>query len=371
MKLASKHFLQNDAYHADVLRDMAHILLNDFNFGLLPAIEGMHSSLEYDLSPNRDRFEVILRSCNAITRGGVRIFQNPSRLHKQQVSASVLATDFEGQDNATLAVVIVADPFTRIPVGEPDPEESPLRHPYTAPVLRLEIVPESLLNLQYTRGHHLVIGKILWRDRQFSWIDGYIPACAVTEAHATLVGFQEELDVLQNSLRQNAMSIVDAIYQKAQNRPDYDVQLARNTAKLCEQIVQFLADTSFPFKNMTRGSSPILLVQQVSRLAGRLSATLNLFPATEREKLLAYYSQWTNIQPSGFLETLSQMLDLQYDHLNIAASIAPAQAFIRLVAGLWASLSRLEFIGKGGNNLVIGIENEYRNTSTTRHNLLD
>jgi hypothetical protein len=372
MKLSSRHFLQNDAHQVDVLRDMAHLLLNDFNYGLLPPMEGMLASLEYDISPNRDRFEIILRSCNAITRGGVRILQLPHLHNKQQVSASVSATAYEGQDAATFAVVIIADPFSRIPVGEPDPDESPLRHPFSTPALRLEIVPESQLNLNYTRGHHLMIGKILWRDRQFSWVDGYLPACAVTEAHAGLVSRYEEFDQLQNELRKSAIAIVDAIYQRqAQNRPDYDVQLARNTAKLCEQIVHFLADTSFVFKNALRASPPLLLVQQVSRLAGRLSATLNLVPADERERLLTYYSQWTSVQPIGFLETLSRMVDLQYDHLNIAESLAPATAFMRMVTSLWTSLSRLEFIGKIGNNLVIGIENEYRSTSTPRHSLLD
>lgn len=372
MKLSSRHFLQNDAYHADVLRDMAHTLLTDFNYGLLPPIEGMHSALEYDISPSRDRLEVILRSCNAITRGGVRILQSPNLLNKQQVAASVLATDHDGQDMVTFAVVIVADPFTRIPVGEPDPAESPLRHPHSTPMLRLEIVPESQVNLNFTRGHHLMIGKVHWRDRQFRWEDGYVPACAVTEAHPALMGRYEEFDQLQNGLRRSALAVVEAVHQKhAQSRPDYDVQLARNTAKLCEQILHYIADTSFFFKNAVRAAPPILLLQQVSRLAGRLSVALNLMPGNEREKLLTYYSQWTSILPIGFLETLSKMVDLQYDHLHIMDSLVPAESFLRMLAGLWGHLSGLEFIGKLGNNLVIGIENEYRNTPSTRHNLLD
>lgn len=371
MKLSSRHFLQSDSYHIDACRDVAEILLNDCNFGLLPPMDGMRSALEIDISPERARFEVILRCCNAVTRGGVRILLHPQFHNKQAVSASVSLSDYEGQDNANFAVVVTANPFIRVPVGEPDPEEVPLRHPHTTPSLRMEIIPESILNLNYAKGHHLVIGKVRLRDKQFFWVDDYLPACAVNEAHPTLMSRFEEIDRLQNALRQHAVAIVDAIYQKAQGRPDYDAVLARNTAKLCEQIVHFLGDTTFAYRNLGRISPPIHLVQQVARLAARVSSTLNLIPAMDREKLLAYFSQWTNIQPSGFLETLSKVGDMQYDHLNIGASLQEAMEFMRLIAGLWGSLSRLEFIGKSGNNLVIGIESEYRNTVTTRHSLLD
>ncbi len=372
MKLGSRHFLQGDAYHVDMLRDMAHTLLSDFSYGLLPPVEGQYSALEFDVSPSRDRMEVILRSCNAITRGGVRLLQSPSMVNKLHVSASLLATDYEGQEAIAFAVIIVADPFSRVPVGDPDPAESPLRHPHTVPMLRLEIIPESQVNLQYTRGYHLMIGRVIWRDRQFYWEEGYVPACAVTEAHPTLARYYEEFGQLQNSLRKSALDVVEAVQQKhTQNRPDYDVQLARNTAKLCEQILHYLADTSFYFKNALRGAPPILLIQHVSRFAGCLSATLSLIPGNEREKLLTYYSQWTGILPIAFLEMLSKMVDLQYDHLNIMKAFKLADAFLRMVVSLWGHLAGLEFIGKLGNNLVIGIDSEYRNAASTRHNLLD
>lgn len=372
MKLSSKHFLQNDAYHADSLRDLAHLLLNDLNFGLLPATEGMRSSLEYDLSPNRDRFEVILLSCNAITRGGVRILQNPAQHNKQAASASVLASEYAGQDEATLAVIITANPFVRIPVGEPDPEETPLRHPNTSPSLRLEIVPESTINLNYLNAYYLVIGRIAWRDKQFIWDEDYIPACTSTTAHPSLREAYEEFDQLQNGLRRNAIAIMDLMQQRqAQSRPDYDLQLAKNTAKLCEQMIQHLADTSFTFKNTIRSAAPIELVEQICRLAGRLFATLNLIPATDRERLLAYYSQWTGINPFAFQQNLSKLIDLQYDHLNIRESLNAVATFLRMVANLWGNLSKLEFLGKLENNLVIGIESEYRSNTTTRHSLLD
>lgn len=372
MKLSSSHFLHNDAYHTHQLRDVAQLLQNDYNYGLLPPPEGLRTSLDLDHNAHSDRFEISVKSCHVITRNGVRISIVPDSRGTQQIKASVNSSDYETYDQIQLSVILSANPYERIPVGEPDPEESPLRHPYSRPSYRLEIVPASLVNLNFARTFFLVIGRVIWKDRRFFWDDGYVPPCSCTAANQNLENIYSEFDNLQNGLLKHSIDILQTIHKKdAQSLPDYDPRLARNTARLCETVLEFLADTSFSFKNQTLSGPPIAMVEQASRLAGRVQASLYLIPEDERERLLAYYYQWTEIKPNEFQQTLNRIAGLRYDHLDTMESLKQGGIFLRLIAELWNRLSRLKFMGQNEKNLVLGVENEYKPINTTTHSLLD
>jgi hypothetical protein len=372
MKLSSSHFQQSDAFHTRQLQDIAQLLQNDYNYGLLTPQEGMRTSLDLDCNAHSDRFEISLKSCDLITRNGVRIKIVPDGRGTQQINASVNASDYETYDQIKLSVILVANPYKRVPVGEPDPEESPLRHPFSRPDFRMEIVPASLVNLNFARSFFLVIGRVVWNDRRFLWDENYVPPCATTSSHPSLESIYSEFDSLQNGLLKHSIDIMQTIHKKdAQSLPDYDPRLARNTGRLCESVLEFLADSSFSFKNQTLSGPPIMLVQQASRLAGRVQASLYLIPEEERERLLAYYYQWTEIKPNEFQQTLSQIAGLRYDHLDTMESLKQAGRFLRLIADLWTRLSRLKFMGQNEKNLVLGVENEYKPINTTTHSLLD
>lgn len=378
MKLSRTHFSQSDAHHADGLRDLGNLLLTDYNYGLIPAVENARSSLEYDLNPHSDRFEVNLRSCNAITRGGVRIFLHPDIGYDQEgegadgISASLHASDYENQEETHFSVVVIANPFTRIPVGPPDPEETPLRHPYSIPSLKLEIIPSAQVNLKFANGYHFIIGKIIWKDKRFTWDDHYIPPCMVTEAHPDLREAFKEFDTHYNHLRSHCISITRTIYKEENaGRPNYNRSYGKNTARLCREMFSFLNQSAFKFKNTALYTPPIELVREASGLAASLYTTLNLMPEKDKEELLGYYAQWTGIQPIEFLQNLSQMVDLNYNHADLVKSIVPAQKMVRVVAGLWEKLSGLKFIGEDERSLVLGVEKVYKNSRSNSSGFLD
>jgi hypothetical protein len=372
MKLSSDHFLQSDAHHSEQLRSAVELLLDDFNYGLLPAPGGERSPLEYDLDPHPDRFEFALRSCHAVTRGGlhIRIAQGDDNAERHK--ASVKASDYEMQQDLKLSVVLSYNPFKRIPVGQPDPEESPLRHPFTVPTSRLEIVPESMLNLNYARSQYLVIGRVVWRERRFFWMEDYIPPCRSSAAHPMLREKYATMDNHLNHLQTHSEAILEGIYkEEALNRPEFDKQLAGNTGRLCGAMLRIIADSTFFFKNQVLHGPPILLVQQVSRLAAGLRAALQMIPPKEEQRLLQYYNNWTKIEASDFQSTLSKIADLKYSHLDIMASLGPAERFLAFITGLWKRLSQLKFIGQDDHNLVLGIEDEYSARRTESNILID
>lgn len=370
MKLSSQHFIQGDAYHINQLRDGLELLLTDFNFGLLAPQEGQRTPLDFDLHIHEDRVELQLRQCNAITRGGIRI----TFLAEDQapLTASANSSDYENHDQIRLQVLVKANPFERIPVGQPDPEESPLRHPHTAPTYSLEILPASQVNLRYIGGHYLPIGSILWREKRFEWEDAYIPPCSNSLVYPELRNIHTRFESYLKTLQSESATILrNAQRPSNQDRPEFDRVLAKNTSKLCEEVLRFLAETTFEFNNYSKSGPPILLVQPAAQLAARLHAVLDFIPEAERERLLAYFYQWTEMQPNHFRQSLSQAADLRYDHLNAQEAIGEAENFFMLLAGLWDRLSGLKFIGQNDNNLVMGIESEYKTSRETSHSLLD
>ena len=378
MKLSSTHFSQGDAYHQDRIRDLGSLLMTDYNYGLIPIVEESRSSLEYDLNPHSDRFEVILRTCNAITRGGVRIFLHPEMGYRQDeagsggISTTIHASDYENQEETHFSVMVTANPFSRIPVGGPDPNESPLRHPFTLPTLKLEILPAASVNLKLADAYHFIIGKIIWKDKVFTWDDHYIPPCMVTDAHSALRKAYMEFDTHYNHLRSHSIAITRTIYkEESAGRPNYNHSYGKNTARLCKEVLNYLTHTAFHFKNTGLYTPPMELIRQASGLAASLYTTLNLIPEKEKEQLLGYYAQWTGIQPVEFLQNLSEMVDIQYDHADLKKSLHAAQKLVRIIAELLEKLSGLNFIGENERSLVLGVEKEYRNSNSNASNFLD
>ena len=71
---------------------------------------------------------VRLKSCNAITKGGLPIVYYDGLYGDEKPSATISESGLQAEDSEYM-VLISVDPYHLIPVGEPDPEEVPLHHP--------------------------------------------------------------------------------------------------------------------------------------------------------------------------------------------------------------------------------------------------
>lgn len=369
MKISSQHFLESDSYHIANLQNALASLVNDFNYGLLSPIEGSRKSLDYDLNIHPDRIEVHLKLCHAITRGGSRI--NYSSQTALPLQATVNASDYQNQEKINLFVFITSNPFERVPTGEPDPAESPLRHPHSMPSYRMEIMPEGLVNLNYTKDQYLAIGRIIWQEKTFHWDEGYYPPCTSPMAEPQMERTYEQLRSSLEDLKKYSIQILRTAQGKAtQSRPDFVRPIAKNTSVLCQTILHNLADQNFRLNNTILLSPPYTLVEIISGLAGRLMASLETIPQEEAERLLAYFYQWTASEPNQFRQSLNEIADVRYDHLHSAQAIHRIHRFTITLTGLWKKLSLLQFIGQDEKNLVIGIESDYQATQKTNHSLL-
>ena len=102
--------------------------------------------------------------------------------------------------------------------------------------------------------------------------------------------------------------------------------LANNTFELCKAFSAFYNSRIFFIEQIALEQPPIYLVQAVNELANGLNSALQSLSETEREQLLQYFYEWTNVTPSEFITKIESLTKLMYDHTNINQSLQTAGA---------------------------------------------
>ena len=141
LKLTSQHFFANQYCQTEALNREAGRSLTSYNYGLGEVLEGIGDNLEIEISGDTmSTLCVRLKSCNAITKGGLPIVYYDGLYGDEKPCATISESGLQAEDSEYM-VLISVDPYHLIPVGEPDPEEVPLHHPYVLPSIKLHIVP--------------------------------------------------------------------------------------------------------------------------------------------------------------------------------------------------------------------------------------
>ena len=91
---------------------------------------------------------------------------------------------------------------------------------------------------------------------------------------------------------------------------------------------------------------PIGMIEFLLRLVQNIKTVIDCLTDKEREEMLAYLAEWSELTPGVIENKLNSSINLQYNHLEIAQTLTAVDSFYKIVAGLLAKLSQLEFIGK-------------------------
>lgn len=149
LKLTSQHFFANQYCQTEALNREAGRSLTSYNYGLGEVLEGIGDNLEIEISGDTmSTLCVRLKSCNAITKGGLPIVYYDGLYGDEKPCATISESGLQAEDSEYM-VLISVDPYHLIPVGEPDPEEVPLHHPYVLPSIKLHIVPRNQVNKSF------------------------------------------------------------------------------------------------------------------------------------------------------------------------------------------------------------------------------
>lgn len=349
VKINKNHFIESDFHTLDTMRDYATTNLTKFNYGLLEANFGNTEPLNLSVDVHtEERISIRLKYCNAITKKGCRILYTNEMYGDDGPVATLESKDIDVNSNLDFLILLTINPFEQVPVGEPDPEAIPLHHPYVLPKIDLHIISKSQFNTRFLEKHYLQVGKVQWKNGAFVLDENYLPPTSKIKYHTKLLTFHRRVSDVLTKLRNYSLIINNKNRHKFQNN-----KIANNTFKLCLKVMNFVSNYVFKYKQMGEEESPIFLAQSISVLGNYISSELAILEEEDREKLLQYYYEWIDVTPSVFETSIGNVINIDYDHLDINTCISKLDYFMAILERLWKKMSDLEYIGVRKDNIVI------------------
>lgn len=373
MKTGKEHLQQMEDYFIDSIRDTANVQLTNYNFGMLPPVYGEKTSSDFEILERiTNHVEIELRQCNAITAGGCRININPFnhgeylRLdYPFEIDDSEKKEQNKERENLYWDVILAIRPFDRVPAGIPDPEETPLRHPDTNMKYDLIIKPIGQINSEQLGMSHLIIGRITRIGDRYEVDKSYIPPCTSMSSHPDLVSYYEQFGKYLNDIETSSHKMLQKINERENNS-----SIALNIKSVCEDLLRYISTIFFEYRNKGRFYAPIDAIAIFSSLAHTCFVSIDFIPKKKREEMLQYFYEWSDITPGNFIDLLSVVLEMTYNHHNIRGMMMHVEKFLSAFSFLWIKLCSLEYIGQHKENIVVAektqrVENTGRKSEWT------
>lgn len=362
MMLTDAHLRQTEDFFLSSIADTAALGLGSYNYGLLPSRsrENVHNGIRVN-EQITGKIEVQLYSCNAVTASGFRIELdadeggNPLRKnYSPDEDRNIRNRDVRQWD-----IILSVDPFNRTPCGELDPDEVPPRHPDAVSSYALYVMPAGEIDTMEAGRHHLTIGRIRKDGERYSVDTQYIPPCTSMSSHPELTDYYNSFASMFSSIEKSSKTIMEKIHERSNKS-----ELAANIQSVCHDVLRYIARIYFDFRNRGRTAPPIDTINYVSSTAHTFYVALTLLNSRQKEEMLKYFYEWTDVAPGAFEELLSSTLDMVYEHDSLRAMMVRSEHFLRTFSELWERLARLEFIGQHKDSFVIS-ERKPENTSSS------
>lgn len=343
MKINKAHFIAQDNAFQDALHDVASLSASPLRFGVLPASTAGEESFDVSVSfDNQQMLRVAVRSCQAITPGGVRIMLPGTAGGNAADSLPVTSYQFSpASGEATYWVVLTVNPFDRQPAGSPDLAENPPRFPGVIPAYSIQVVSDSQYRQYSAHPYALTIGKVSVNGNDIRVDDNYIPPSYSVSAHPDLLSLHGELDGFLGSLEQRCSQIVQKIYRKSQQNELSDLVLF-----LCDRVMLYLGTSITRMRWMVPYESPAAMFEPIVSLARVMKNTIDLRTGTGKDEMMNYFSEWSELKQGEFLAMLNNLSAFRFDNNDLDKNIQKIVHFVRITGKLFETLSNLEFIGK-------------------------
>ena len=352
MKISQQHFVAQEAFFSTRISDSLASQIRTFDYGLLPAsVLGQYAN-DFGIAPiSTGEVEVTLRKLDAITPGGYRVMLGFDELTPEMrftlpepPAGGVLATT--GEEG--YLVFLQADPFDRRPIGPLNAQELPHRHPYTAPSIRVSLLPETQFSAAYSSGSFVLLGRVVRRSGSLTKDENFVPPCTAVRSHPVLMRFYEAMGSAINEMQQSALSIIQKIKVRTQQ-----TELSRNIQRYCEDTLNAISPLYFQFRNMAFHLPPIHCIEAISGFSGRVFNNVQTLTEKDKEEMLKYFFEWCDIPPSQLEAQLSGVIELRYEHTQVAAHMQQIDTMLRALAHILTRLNRLEYIGIHKENIVV------------------
>ncbi|MGG5506985.1 MULTISPECIES: hypothetical protein [unclassified Myroides] len=361
MKISKRHFDAHTNFILDELREVRAVFCKWFNYGLLPVASHKRDSSFFSiLGSSTGDIEVIIKRCRAITPSGFRIELADFRVHLKALVPPV--GEELSQQSLAYYVVILVNPFTKVPYGELDLEETPPRYPFTKASYHIELIPvESFDHTGMSEGGNFIaLGKVYTQGGTLAIDERFIPPCTSVISHPLLLQHYNTMERTMAVLQKCAVKIIQKNLTEKQN-----TSVVSSVKLICQGLIHQIGSIYYEFRNIIPHVSPVYLVEVFSKWAIHLHLTLQTLVPSAVEEMLNYIGEWSEIAPHTFLNQLSTVAEIKYQHVNCAEHLNDIQALLTSLEKIVLKLSELDYIGQRKENIIV---NEVEVTPPSKSN---
>lgn len=363
MKINKSHFIDLQNFMIEGLRDNLGIQTSIINYGLLPYSKEVQLFLAVD---SLNHLKVKVQKCHGITPNGTRIAIDETSDFLPLNANFEAVKELKDQEKEALFVCIAADPFNRLPCGEPDAQENPPRDPYTSTQYSVQLFSTTEIKNGIGFGNHfLIIGRVIVTYGEAKIDSNYIPPCISVNSHKKLQELHFEINRFYGQMEVFSIQIQQKIRIKNQPNP-----LAIMVEALTEKSLYFLSSEINRFRWFLIHQSPVQMFASIASYARVMKTFIDAHAGAGKEELLNYFAQWCNVSQGTFENTFSELINSNYDHNHIGLIVSKIQHFITLLEGLFSTLNRLDYIGKkpDGSIFVSEVTNDKNISQPVRNN---
>ena len=344
MKINKDHFIGQENYFNSRIQGMLFRMTDRYNYGLLPSEHGEEGTIKFIPELENQKLKISLLNCQAITPAGYWIDiadDVPGKNDEGHVGVESFM-ELDGLEEGEYYLVLNADPYTRAAAGKVSAGEDPLRFPYAVPEYKLRLSNvENGIKGKFDE-NSVVIGKISYRDNKPEIVTDYIPPCTNILSHPGLQDFYTKLTQSLATLERNIVELISEIH----SRQSTNI-LTSTILYLSDKLLIFLGIHSTQYRWYLKDQPPIALVDWVVTISKTLRNSFDTRTAEEREKLMNYFHDHFDINPSQFKQLMDQTIDIEYEHNDINLSLEKADDFLNFITTLFNELKKMEFIVGG------------------------
>ncbi|MBB1139383.1 hypothetical protein [Myroides sp. WP-1] len=349
MKISKKHFDAHTNFILDGLREVRAAFCNVFNYGLLPIeTQKREQSLFSILGSLTGDLEVIIKHCSAITPLGFQIELTDFRMSLKALMPQV-GEELQ-QHSFAYYVVISVNPFNKVPHGVLDLEETPPRYPFTKSSYHLELISVESFDPIGMRegGNFIMLGKVYMQGGTLEVDANFIPPCTSVISHPLLLQFHDTMTGTIALLQKYAVKIIQKNKNEKQN-----TKIGDGVKALCQVLIDEIGGAYYQFRNIIPYVSPVYMVEVFSKWAIHLHLIIQTLAPEDVEEMLNYIGEWSDIAPHTFLNQVSTVAEINYEHVNCAAHLHDIQVLLTSLEKIFLKLSELDYIGQRKENIIV------------------
>lgn len=343
MNISKDHFIQQENNFTDRLRDNRAVFMSSRNYGLLPLDSTSDISIKTGIKIDNQNFlRVRVFCCRAITQGGIRIeILEDFHLPELEVDLSKELEANKKEEGGDYFILLTADPFNQQAFGELNADEEPPRYPFTLPHYKVHVIGEKQLAREGIHPYSFFIGKCKIEQGKTEIHEDYLPPCMTVRSHNRLTEFADSVEKFFSKLELDLLSIIRKIKEKNQ-----DTSLATAVQVLSEKLLEYITNNHLRLRWFTNDLPPIQLFVFIATAARVIRNTIDSLTAADKEELLNYFTNWSELKQGDFEKLLVYCINFEYKHFDILFSIEQFTEFIQIIALLFDKLESLAYIGK-------------------------